>query len=162
MNVDSRALFDELLQAETEDRIDAILEEHGYLTDDEDLWKPLGALENNFAAIGNQQSDPTGALIEKIINGIDGVLMAQCYRNDIDPEGAAAPQSMAEAVERFFGVRDGRLTNLGTKQQRELAENIYLVAVGGKPNPNYLVIDRGEGQTPRKFPETFLSLMRSN
>ena len=38
----------------------------------------------------------------------------------------------------------------------------HLVAVGSKTRPSYLVIDEGEGQTPATFPDTFLSLARSN
>ncbi len=90
------------------------------------------------------------------------MLMAECFAHDIDPESPQAPQSMAEAVDSFFGVRGGRLSNLSARQQQMLADNINVVAVGSKREPSYLIIDRGEGQTPAKFPETFLSLMRSN
>lgn len=155
-------LFDKLIEAETEDAVEAILSNADYLGDDESMWQPLGAFENNFSAVGNQQSDPTAAMIEKVINGIDAVLMAKCFELGIDPEGADAPQTMATAVERFFGVRDGQISNLDARQQQQLADNIHLVAVGTKTNPNYLVIDRGEGQTPARFPETFLSIMKSN
>lgn len=158
--MDYQALFEHLLHAETEDAVNAVLAEAGLDAEERD-WKPLG-MENNFAAIGNQQSDPTGALVEKVINGIDAVLMAQCFAHGIDPEGADAPQSMSNAVESFFGVREGRLEALGTSRQSALADNIHLVAVGSKDNPNYLIIDRGEGQTAQQFPQTFVSLLRSN
>lgn len=155
-------LFDKLVQAETEDAVEAILANVGYLGDDESMWHPLGDIENNFAAVGNQQSDPTAALIEKIINSIDAVLMAKSFACGVDPQGPDAPPTMAAAVERFFGVRDGRISNLTTAQRRELSDNIHVVAVGSKTNPNLLIIDRGEGQTPAKFADTFLSIMKSN
>lgn len=155
-------LFTQLAQSETEDEVEQLLLDGGYLCEDESMWKPLGNLENNFAAVGNQQSDATGALIEKIINGIDAVLMARCFEEGIDPTAPNAPQSMAEAVERFYGVRDGRISTLGSAQRQQLADTIHLVAVGSKANPNYLVIDRGEGQTPARFPDTFVSIMQSN
>lgn len=158
--MDNVELFEQLLHAETEDAVDSILSTAGYLQD-ETAWRPLG-FENNFAAIGNQQSDPSGAFVEKIINGEDGVLMAMCFAAGIDPESPEAPRTMAEAVEKFCGVRDGRLDNLSTSEQAKLADNIHVVVVGSKDNPNYLIIDRGEGQTPAKFPDTFVSLMRSN
>jgi len=160
--MDYATLFDDLKYAEDEDGVESILRDAGLLTDDPAIWFPLGGIENNFAAIGNQQSDPTGAFVEKIINAIDAMLMAGCFAYSIDPEGSQAPQSMSEAVDRFFGVRDGRLSNLTTRQQQELADSIQVVAVGSKKDPSYLIIDRGEGQTPAKFPDTFLSLMRSN
>lgn len=159
--MDSFVLFQKLVQAENEETVDAILDSGGYFNDDENIWSPLG-FENNFSAIGNQQSDPTGALVEKVINGIDAVLMEGCFALGIDPEGPDAPQTMTEAVERFFSVRDGRIGNVDSKKQRELADNIHLVAVGSKQNPNYLIVDRGEGQTPARFPDTFVSLMKSN
>ena len=159
--MDYANLFEQLKYAEDEDGVETILRDAGLL-DNLDVWTPLGGIENNFAAIGNQQSDPTGALVEKIINAIDAMLMAGCFSYGIDPESTQAPQTMAEAVDRLFGVRDGRLSNLSARDQQSLADNIHVVAVGSKSEPSYLIIDRGEGQTPAKFPETFLSLMRSN
>jgi hypothetical protein len=159
--MDNYTLFEKLLYAETEDSVDEILDKAGYL-EDEKVWYPFGGFENNFAAIGNQQSNATGALVEKIINGIDAVLMAECYVRNIDPESDKAPKTMTDAVERFFNVRDGRLENLLQSDQSKLADNIHLVAVGSKENPNYLIIDRGEGQTPARFPDTFVSLLKSN
>lgn len=155
-------LFDKLVQAETEEAVEAILDNAGFMGNDDSMWLPLGAFENNFAAVGNQQSDPTAALIEKVINSIDAVLMAKCFELGIDPQGQDAPATMAAAVEKFFGVRDGRISTLDAGQRQKLADDIHLVSVGSKRNPNYLIIDRGEGQTPAKFSETFLSIMKSN
>src|SRR5258708_39868334 len=136
--MDNYTLFSRLLHAEDEDEVEKVLEDAGYLDDDEANWCPI-SFENNFSAIGNQQSDPTGALVEKIINAVDAVLMAECYARGIDPESAEAPQTMSAAVEQFFGVRDGRLDNLLSRQQGELATHINLVAVGStRDRPNYL------------------------
>ena len=94
-------------------------------------------------------------MIEKVINGIDAVLMAKCFELGIDPEGADAPQTMAAAVERFFGVRDGQISNLDARQRQQLADNIHVVAVGSKTNPNYLNYRpwrrANTGQVPRNF-----------
>lgn len=162
--VDAGKMFDQLLTAESEAELESILNDAGLLGPDESMWQPLGGFENNFAAVANQQSDPTAAFIEKIINSIDAVLMAKCFDNDIDPEGPSAPESMGAAVERFFNVREGRIGYLDARQREALAENIHVVAVGSKPpgNPNYLIVDRGEGQTPARFPDTFLSIQKSN
>ncbi len=160
--IDYRDLFENLKFAETEEGVEKVLREAGYLTDNSEIWLPFGGMENNYAAIGNQQSDATGALVEKIINSIDAMLMAACYRQGIDPKGPEAPQSMAEATARFFRVRDGHLGRLSHEELRVLADQIHVVAVGDKKNPCYLIIDRGEGQTPAMFPDTFLSLMRTN
>lgn len=155
-------LFKDLLLAETEEGVENILQDAGYLTDDPDIWTPFGNMENNFATIGNQQSDATGALVEKIINSIDAMLMAASHRHGIDPKGSEAPQSMADATARFFRVRDGHLGRASREELRALAEKIHVVAVGDKKHPCYLIVDQGEGQTPAMFPYTFLSLMRTN
>ena len=155
-------LFMSLLTAENENDVDGILEKAGYGLHNEAVWASYGGVENNFSTVGNQQTEPTGAFVEKIINGIDAVLMAECFKADIDPENGKAPKSMVEAVEQFFEVHEGRLENLLPKQQTELAERIGVVAVGDKASPSYLIIDNGEGQTPNRFPDTLLSLNKSN
>ncbi|MGH8010853.1 MAG: hypothetical protein ACREQ3_28025, partial [Candidatus Binatia bacterium] len=66
-------LFTQLVQTETEEGVEQILDDAGFLGEDESMWQPLGNIENNFAAVGNQQSDATAAMIEKVINGIDAV-----------------------------------------------------------------------------------------
>lgn len=158
--MDPERVFYDLLTAESESDVTAILKANGLLSPD--VWSPLGAEENNFSIVNNQHSDPTGALVEKLINAIDAVLMAACFKAGIDPQGAAAPPSMADAVERFFSVKGGRLGSLDDKVLRRLALDIQLVATGSKETPSYLVIDRGEGQTPANFGSTFLSLAKSN
>jgi hypothetical protein len=155
-------LCDLLLKAEDEDRVNDILKSVGYFNDDPTLWRPFGGVEMNFGQIGNQAADPTPALVEKLINSIDAVLMADCYRAGIDPRGEEAPRSMAEAVEKFFKVKDGRLENLGPTERTKLADRIHFIATGSKTNPSYLVVDKGEGQTPASFENTFLSLNRRN
>jgi hypothetical protein len=160
--MDDATLFEKLLHAEDEATVDEVLKRAGYGLDNEGAWRALGDMENNFSTVGNQQTEATAALVEKVINGIDAVLMAECFRGKINPEGPEAPATMSAAVERFFKVREGLLANLDAKRQTELANNIHLVAVGEKSAPCYLIVDRGEGQTPDAFPNTFLSLNRSN
>ena len=155
-------LFYKLVRAEGEDEVERILKMAGYSLEHEDAWRPLGDFENNFATVANQQTEATAAAVEKIINAIDGMPMSECYRRGIDPEGPKAPKTMQEAVEKFFGVRDGRLDNLSAEEQTALADAIQVVAVGEKSSPCYLIIDQGEGQSPGSFPDTFLSLKRSN
>ena len=74
--VNPRTLFEALLAAEHEDQITEILEKIGYDNDESELWKPLGGFNNNFSTVGNQQAEPAGAFVEKIINSIDAMLMA--------------------------------------------------------------------------------------
>jgi hypothetical protein len=49
--------------------------------------------------------------------------------------------------------------------RRDVARGITLAATGVKGqegDPCLTIADQGEGQTPRKFPDTFLSLEKSN
>lgn len=154
-------LFERLLHAEHESDVRDVLNASGLLNDP-GAWRLVGDRENNFAIVGNQHSEATGALVEKLVNSIDAVLMVGCHRAGIDPEGPAAPESMTSAVERFYGVRHGRLGQEDSRTLTNLADNIHLVAVGSKESPSYLVVDRGEGQTPDDFPATFMSLAESN
>ena len=101
-------------------------------------------------------------MVEKLVNSIDAVLMRECLARGMPLEGPDAPQSMAEALESFFGVRYGNLANLSASERAVLARNIGLVATGSKSKPNYTVFDRGEGQTPLSMPKTILSLSESN
>src|SRR5688572_18661162 len=100
-------LFDKLLKAESEDAVTGILKQHDLFR--EDHWKPLGDIENNWTIAGNQQAEAPQAVAEKIINCIDAVLVYECRKRKIDPESASAPQSMEDAAERFFGVKEGSL-----------------------------------------------------
>src|SRR5207237_9114178 len=93
-------LFDRLLRAETETEVACILKEECLLDDDRAIWQPFGGFEMNLNQINNQQSDATAALVEKLINSIDAVLMAKCYQAGIDPKSQAAPRTMAIVVEQ--------------------------------------------------------------
>src|SRR5713226_9982606 len=130
-------LFDALLNAENENEADKILQRAGYGLENEAAWRPLGDMPNNRSVVTNQQTEATAAFVEKVINGVDALLMAECLTRGIDPKGAAAPASMVDAVRQFFGVRDGLLANLLPKEQTELAKRLHVVVVGAKSAPSY-------------------------
>lgn len=155
-------LCTDLLRAEDEDEAVHLLDSYGYSLENASAWHALGENAGNFSTIGNQQEEGTAALVEKIVNSIDAVLLGECYAAGIVPDSPAAPKTMQEAVDRFLGVKDGRLGALDRSEQRELAQRISLVATGAKTSPCYLVVDNGEGQTPERFRDTFLSTTRSS
>lgn len=161
-NTRTRDLCIALLRAETEQEVESILSSNGYMSDDQSIWWPFGDNENDLGTINNQADNATQALVEKIINSVDAVLLAKCFEERIDPRSEAAPSTMSEAAEKFFGVRNGRLDSIDSQERTELADNIHFVATGSKTQPNYLIVDRGEGQTPRQMPNTFLSLNKKN
>jgi hypothetical protein len=159
--MDPKELCIALAYAEREEEVIEFLKKAGYW-DNPQAWRYYGDNENNFSIIGNQQSKPDAALVEKIINSVDAVLMRECLRRDIIPESKQAPQNMKEALEKFFNIPDGKLSNITPTQRTSLAQNILVVVTGQKTKPSYSIIDKGEGQTPAKIPFTFLSLAKSN
>jgi hypothetical protein len=151
----------QLAKSESEDEVINILRNAGYWNNQSN-WRFYGNIENNFSTIGNQQSLPESAIVEKLINSVDALFMRECLRNKIDPTSKKAPENIVEALERFFGISQGSLYNATISQRKALSENISFIATGRKDVPNYEIIDLGEGQTPRKMPGTFLSLAGSN
>lgn len=154
-------LAEALVTAEKEEEVDNILSSNKVFSRDSN-WRNYGGLENNFGTIGNQQSDSTLALVEKIVNSIDAVLIAEAKKRGIDPESKQAPKSMNKAVEKFFKVNNGKIDQLSSRQQTKLAQNIKLIATGLKTKPSYIIYDQGEGQKPKDFSDTLLSLHKSN
>lgn len=161
VDVDTRSLALSLIKSESEREVIRILKEYGYWNNP-DHWREYGDNENNFSIIGNQQNSPDAALVEKIINSVDAVLMKKCLEKNVSPTSKLAPDSVESAVSDFFNVPEGKLTNITTRERRELARNIKLIATGTRSIPNYIIADKGEGQTPQKLPETILSLSKSN
>jgi len=161
IQIDAKEFCLKLLRAETEEEVIDLLTRYGCWSD-RSLWKPYGDMPNNRSIVGNQQSSSVAALVEKLVNSIDAILMAECYRRGIDPKSPKAPRTMRAAAELFFGIREGRIQNLEQSERRKLAERIQLVATGTKENPAYIIVDDGEGQTPEQFENTFLSLAREN
>jgi hypothetical protein len=142
---------------------------HSFVTNNPDIfktenWRPLGGNFSNYGVVKNQQSNPVAAIIEKVTNSIDAILTKKCFASGIDPKSDASPQSMDEAIERFFPNHNWDLQTM----RRVQAEDIQIIADGNGPKTakNYptsvIVYDNGEGQKPQDFESSFLSLLRGN
>ena len=166
-NGELREFFMELLHADDEDDVIAILKDRGYW-DRPEVWREYGDRSGNFSTIGNQQSRPEAALVEKIINSVDSRLMNECLTNGTDPTSSSAPPSIRHAVARFFEGKEidaasgGTIRDWAPSQRTEESRNITLVATGRRSNPCLTIADVGEGQTPNRLPDTFLSIDREN
>jgi hypothetical protein len=160
-----------IMKADTEDEVVALLKDAGYW-DKHSYWRFYGDYENNFNTIGNQQSRPDSALVEKLVNSVDARLMNECLVRGIDPEGSSAPQTIRHAVAEFFddsinptGSTAGRISEWPDSKRTAVARGITLVTTGASPRdgrPCFTISDCGEGQTPKMMPVTLLSLTRSN
>ncbi len=153
-----------IAMAEGEQDVIAILKK-GNFWDSEEYWDIVGGKEttNNQGIVGNQQSNPANALVEKIVNCGDSTLMLKCKEKKIDPKSEEAPKSVKEALETFFGVKNGKWINCQNSELKEIAqEYCNVVVTGDKKNPNYIIVDKAEGQAPDDFKTTFLRLNSNN
>ena len=154
-------LFSNLLQANGEQEVFNIIENNNLLQD-QNNWCPYGGTKSNFSVFDNQQPNPVPALIEKITNSIDSILLKECKIKGIDPKSSQAPKSMNESINIFFGIKNGELGEMTKTDRRKLSENIQLIATGEEKTPDILIFDNGEGQHPDNFPNSFLSIGKSN
>jgi hypothetical protein len=150
-----------ILKCESEEEVIKILKKNNFW-DNRDCWIPYGQISNNRGVISNQQSSPVAAFVEKLVNSIDAILVAECYRKKINPESEEAPQTMSNAIESLLGIKGGSIANIDSRARTIYAEKIQVITTGTKSEPNYIIIDEGEGQNPNNFPNTFLSLLREN
>lgn len=153
-----KQLFESLYFAETEAAVNQIIEDNPEVFKGAN-WKAIGGNESNFGIIENQQSNPIAALVEKVTNSMDAMLMKRCHQLGIDPKGKQAPKSMEEAVELFFPeYKNWDLP----KFRRTQSEQIQVLADGPTKDTAVIIYDDGEGQNPEDFENTFLSLVRGN
>jgi hypothetical protein len=168
-NAAVEALCLRLMRADTEAEVIAALTDAGYW-DDPNAWRLFSDNDNAFAVIGNQQAEAVAAFVEKIINSVDARLVDASRLAGCDPEGPNAPTSMRDAVARFFEGRDhpkpkdGRIAEWPNDKATSEGRLLTVEATGHMPpeQPSLTVADRGEGQTPDTFPETFMSIQRNN
>lgn len=164
-NEELKKLAIDLAVSESAEEVKLILDKFN-LYNKPEAWRNFGDRENNFSTIGNQQESPEVALVEKLVNSIDSVLTAECYKNNINPESEDAPSNIYEAAEKFYNIPNGKLSNITASERRKIAEeNIGLMCSGKLPqdgNPNYTIFDFGEGQIPSNIHKTFMSIGLNN
>lgn len=156
-----------LLLADTEEDVIKILRNEGYW-DNSDFWRYYGDKEDNFSTVGNQQSRPEAALVEKIVNSVDALLMNECWEQGIPPDDPKAPKSIHEAVARFFAGDENKHETYGhigywsTRERTDVSRRITVTATGSRSNPCFTMSDSGEGQAPNSMPNTLLDLSHKN
>jgi hypothetical protein len=149
-----------LIEATTQEEVTHLINTHPFFK--KATWTPYGGQANNAGTIKAQAADPVGALVEKITNGIDALLIRMCWDKKIEPTSIDAPQSQSEAIRKFFGDNIADF-NLSDKEVREIAaKTVQIIGEGTPEKPTISVIDFGEGQHPKDFSKTFLSIGGSN
>jgi len=156
--MDAKTIFNLLYQASTEADVEEVISQNVNVFKAQN-WNPIDGNESNYGIIENQQSNPIAALVEKITNSIDALLMKCCLQANIDPRGNKSPRTMDEALQQFFP--ENKSWDLPTYRRRQ-SEEIQILADGPTKESSVIIYDNGEGQHPVDFENTFLSLMRGN
>ena len=161
--MDKKQLLYDLFNAESSLKVHEVVVRYGL--DSSENWRPYGNNQNNAGTFENQQSSPENALVEKLTNSVDAILMKNCYIKGLDPKSKAdprVPKDMDEAIELFYGVKNGKWENVTSKDRNTIAQNIQIILTGDRKTPNVAIFDNGEGQNPDNFPDTFLSIAHGN
>lgn len=163
MDLDYTKLLLELYNAPNSDALYETLVSYGL--DSSEYWKPYGENFNNAGTFENQQSSPENALVEKLTNSIDAILMKECMLRDLNPRDKTdpnVPQTINDATKIFFNVDNGKWENVAPSERNRIAQDIQVILTGDRKTPNIAIYDNGEGQNPSNFENTFLSIARGN
>jgi hypothetical protein len=166
LTVDMKKICLALINAESEEAVDAILASIPEMKDPKN-WVPLDRRETNYNVTTNQQASGPKAATELMTNMVDAVLLKHARMKGLDPRGKGAPDTMYEAVERFFGLKGGRMINESNQWLSDFAAKNLIVGISGARSkregfPCYTFADNGEGQNAEEFEDTFLSLSKGN
>lgn len=159
IDINLEDLFHSLYNKSTEKELDELIASYPKIFKNPNNWHPLGGDQSTFGVIENQQARAIPALIEKITNSIDAILMRKCFENGIDPKSKDAPKSMEEAIGKFFP--DNKQWDLPTFRKKQ-SESIQIIADGPRMDTSLVIFDDGEGQHPENFESTFLSILRGS
>lgn len=163
MILDYKKLLLELYNVPDSDSLYKLIVSHGL--DTSEYWKPYGGNMNNAGTFENQQSSPENALVEKLTNSIDAILMKECMVRGIQPKdkiSSKVPQTINAATKLFFNVDNGKWENVVAAERNRIAQDIQIILTGDRKTPNVAIYDNGEGQNPSNFANTFLSIARGN
>lgn len=163
MSLDYKKLLLDLYNAPNADSVYQIVLSYGL--DSAEYWKPYGGISNNAGTFENQQSSPENALVEKITNSIDAILMKECLIRGINPKDKNdpnVPQTINAATKMFFNVDNGKWENITSAERNKVAQGIQIILTEDRKTPNVAIYDNGEGQNPSNFERTFLSIAQGN
>lgn len=125
-------------------------------------WENVGNRRNNLATI-NIGTDPAAGVTERITNAIDAVLEKE-WKIQGEPLGFRSPRS---AAEKWFGIEDGKISNIKSARDKKIEElssqvQVTLFDSGKDTKPTVEIRDKGIGLEPEEFSETILDLNGSN
>ena len=162
MAEDSRAknkeILFKLLDLKSADAVAQLIDTDQFFKESE--WKPYGGREINVVAVEGQMKSSSNALVEKLTNSIDALLMRRCYEVDgVVPESGdpKLPKSLSEAIIKYFGKEE----EIDKNRSEWAKQHLMVLAEGDGKKPTITIIDRGEGQLPNRIQETIVGLSES-
>lgn len=153
-----KELFSVLVSAKSVADIRAAIDAFEAAHAGETAWEPVGRF-NNRGTI-EASADPGRAAIERVTNGIDGVLEDEHDRHGGRPDC----RSPKEAAMAWLGLPDNGLAGMTPRERQKLAQRVAITLEDGEgANSRILTVrDHGVGIPPERQAETILSLGASN
>ena len=160
--VENKRILETLLKVTSSDDVADLIANDGFFNSLNCKWIPYGGYENenNAGQVEGQMRDSSNAIVEKITNSIDALLMRRCYEvdgvvpNSGDPK---LPKSLSEALRRYFGNEE----EINTERSAWAKQHLSIMAEGSKARPTLTIVDRGEGQSPDRLQKTIVNLNNS-
>lgn len=152
--------FLKLLSISSSDEIASLIENDNFFKSENCDWKPYGGRENNAGQVEGQMKSSSNALVEKLTNSVDALLMRRCYEVEgvaPDSKDPKLPKSLSEAISKYFGDED----EINKKRSEWAKRHLVVLAEGDKKKPTLTIIDRGEGQPPERIQNTIVHLSGS-
>jgi len=156
----NKDIFLKLLSISSSDEIASLIEGDNFFKPENCDWKPYGGRENNAGQVEGQMKSSSNALVEKLTNSIDALLMRRCYEVEgtaPDSKDPKLPKSLSEAISKYFGGED----EINKKRSEWAKKHLVVLAEGDKKKPTLTVIDRGEGQSPERIQNSIVHLSGS-
>ncbi len=153
-------MLQKLLTVTSSNEVAALIENDDFFKQEYCKWIPYGKRENNAGPVEGQMKNSSNALVEKLTNSIDALLMRRCYEvEDVAPDSRnpKLPKSLSEAITRYFGGEE----EINKKRSVWAKQHLSVLAEGDKAKPTLTVIDRGEGQSPETLQDTIVHLSGS-
>ena len=158
--VENKRILETLLKITSSEEIATLIEEDDFFKPSNCIWIPYGRKENNAGQVEGQMRDSSNAIVEKITNSIDALLIRRCHEMDMvapDSGDPKLPKSLSEALNKYFGSAE----EINMKRSDWAKQHLSIMAEGSKSEPTLTIVDRGEGQSPYTLQETIVNLSGS-
>ena len=156
----NKEIFSKLLEAVSSEEIASLIQNEAFFNPENCKWVPYGGRELNAPQIEGQMKSSSNALVEKITNSTDALLMRRCYEVEGVPPSSGdlrLPKTLSEAITKYFGSEE----EINKNRSAWARQHLVVLAEGDKKRPTITVIDRGEGQTPSRIQDTIVGLSES-